>query len=148
MSTRSEMQTNTDLGSDPNAGQSPSVLTHNEILRSVSLYYLTECFASSVVIYQQNPNGFASVYTKASTDAPLLYSAFKYNLGFWPPAVVAKTGNLVLYNSELPCLREYIINRRMDWLIETDHESGGHFPGLDNPPALLEDLREIATYWS
>ncbi|PCG88131.1 Epoxide hydrolase [Penicillium occitanis (nom. inval.)] len=113
--------------SDPNAGQSPSVLTHNQILRSVSLYYLTECFASSVVLYQQNPNGFASVYTKANTDAPLLYSAFKYNVGFWPPAVVAKTGNLVLY---------------------TNHESGGHFPGLDNPPALLEDLREIATYWS
>lgn len=36
----------------------------------------------------------------------------------------------------------------MDCLIETDHEAGGHFPGLDNPPALLEDLREIATYWS
>ncbi|RAO65188.1 uncharacterized protein BHQ10_001200 [Talaromyces amestolkiae] len=113
--------------SDPNAGQSPSVLTHNEILRSVSLYYLSECFASSVVIYQQNANGFSTVYTKANNDAPLLFSAFKYNVGFWPPAVVAKTGNLVLY---------------------TNHESGGHFPGLDNPPALLEDLREIATYWS
>lgn len=47
--------------------------------------------------------------------------------------------------SEFCCLHEYL---RMDWLIETDHEAGGHFPGLDNPPALLEDLREIATYWS
>lgn len=28
-----------------------------------------------------------------------------------------------------------------------DHEFGGHFPGLDNPPALLHDLREIANYW-
>lgn len=28
-----------------------------------------------------------------------------------------------------------------------DHEFGGHFPGLDNPPALLHDLREIADYW-
>lgn len=28
-----------------------------------------------------------------------------------------------------------------------DHDVGGHFPGLDNPPALLHDLREIATYW-
>ncbi|KAJ5890505.1 uncharacterized protein N7473_006733 [Penicillium subrubescens] len=90
--------------SDPNAGKSPSVLTHNEILRSVSLYYLSESFASSVIIYQQNPNGFATVYTKANNDAPLLFSAFKYNVGFWPPAVVAKTGNLVLYSSELTLL--------------------------------------------
>lgn len=40
------------------------------------------------------------MYTKARTDAPLLFSAFKYNVGFWPPALVARTGNLVLYNSE------------------------------------------------
>lgn len=75
------------------------MLTHNEILRSVSLYYLSGSFASSVIIYQQNPNGFATVYTKANNDAPLLFSAFQYNVGFWPPAVVAKTGNLVLYSS-------------------------------------------------
>lgn len=29
-----------------------------------------------------------------------------------------------------------------------DHEFGGHFPGLDNPPALIEDLREIGNYWN
>jgi hypothetical protein len=28
-----------------------------------------------------------------------------------------------------------------------DHEFGGHFAGLDNPPALVEDLREIGNYW-
>ncbi|KAL2835837.1 alpha/beta-hydrolase [Aspergillus pseudoustus] len=113
--------------SDPNAGDAPSVLTHNEILRSVSLYYLTKSFASSVLTYTQNPSGFATEYTKAHTDAPLLFSAFKYNVGFWPEALVARVGNLVLYHN---------------------HESGGHFPGIDNPPALLSDLREIATYWA
>ncbi|KAJ5806537.1 alpha/beta-hydrolase [Penicillium pulvis] len=112
--------------SDPDAGHAPSVLTRNEILRSVSLYYLTESFASSVVIYAQNPNGFSTVYSKASNDAPLLFSAFKYNPGFWPPALVAKVGNLVYYKN---------------------HGFGGHFPGLDNPPALLQDLREIGSYW-
>ncbi|KAJ0419605.1 alpha/beta-hydrolase [Aspergillus carlsbadensis] len=112
--------------SDPNAGTQPSVLTHTEILRSVSLYYLTESFASSVLTYAQNSEGFATVYTKANTDAPLLFSAFKYNVAFWPPAVVERVGNLVSYSN---------------------HESGGHFPGIDNPPALLADLREIASYW-
>ena len=29
-----------------------------------------------------------------------------------------------------------------------DHDFGGHFPGLDNPPALIGDLREIAKYWA
>ncbi|CAG8270903.1 unnamed protein product [Penicillium salamii] len=112
--------------SDPNAGHGPSLLSHNEILRSVSLYFLTETFASSVVIYAQNPHGFRSVYSKANNDAPLLFSAFKYNPGFWPPALVAKVGNLVYYKN---------------------HEFGGHFPGVDNPDALLADLRQIGEFW-
>jgi hypothetical protein len=27
------------------------------------------------------------------------------------------------------------------------HEFGGHFPGLDNPPAMIADIREVASYW-
>ncbi|KAK3368428.1 Alpha/Beta hydrolase protein [Podospora didyma] len=113
--------------SDPRAGSSPSVLDHTELLTGVSLYYLTKSFVSSAFIYAQNQNGFRAQYTKATTDAPLLFSAFKYNVGFWPPAKVAEVGNLVKYQN---------------------HDFGGHFPGLDNPSALLEDLREIATYWA
>jgi hypothetical protein len=88
---------NFDTGSDPKAGTSPSVLNHQEILLSVSLYYLTRSFLSSVYIYFQNPHGFKTSYTKAHTDAPLLFSAFKYNVGFWPEPLVAKVGNLVMY---------------------------------------------------
>ena len=77
----------------------PSVLNNNEILLSVSLYYLTHSFLSSVYIYYQNPNGFKSSYTKAQTDAPLLFSAFQYNIAFWPQQLVQKVGNLVLYRS-------------------------------------------------
>ncbi|QYS95404.1 EHN domain-containing protein [Trichoderma simmonsii] len=112
--------------SDPKAGTAPSVLNHHQILLSTSLYYLTRSFISSVYVYFQNPNGFKSVYTKAKTDAPLLFSAFQYNVAFWPQTLVAKVGNLVMYNN---------------------HEFGGHFPGLDNPPALIQDLREIGNYW-
>ncbi|KAJ7255910.1 hypothetical protein C8J57DRAFT_1651252 [Mycena rebaudengoi] len=36
-------------------------------------------FLSSVWIYAQNPN-FKTVYTKAPTDAPLLFSQYKYNV--------------------------------------------------------------------
>jgi hypothetical protein len=27
------------------------------------------------------------------------------------------------------------------------HDFGGHFPGLDNPPALIDDLRDIGLYF-
>lgn len=87
-------------GSDPRAGTTPSILTHNEILRSVSLYYLTQSFLSSVFVYFQNPGGFHTTYTKADTDAPMLFSSFKYNVAFWPREFVAKVGNLVRYRSE------------------------------------------------
>jgi pimeloyl-ACP methyl ester carboxylesterase len=68
------------LWSDPRRGTAPSTITDSEILRSVSLYYLTRSFVSSVFTYAQNPSGFKNFYTKANTDAPMLFSAFKYKL--------------------------------------------------------------------
>ena len=87
-------------GSDPRAGTPPSVINHREILRSTSLYYLTESFTSAAFIYYANPHGFRSEYTRAPTDAPLLFSSFKYNVGFWPKAFAEKVGNLVYYKSK------------------------------------------------
>ncbi|KAJ7761030.1 Alpha/Beta hydrolase protein [Mycena metata] len=113
------------LWSDPRAGTPPSVLNSTAILTTLSLYYLTESFLSSVWIYAQNPNGFSSVYTKASTDRPMLFTQFEYNI-LWPEEYVAKTGNLVSYK---------------------EHNFGGHFSGLDNPPALIEDIQEMGLYY-
>ncbi|KAK4034784.1 Alpha/Beta hydrolase protein [Parachaetomium inaequale] len=113
--------------SDPRAGTGPSVLTHHEMLRGVSLYYLTRSFLSSIYMYAQNPDGFRLDYARrAATDAPMLFSGFAYNPTFWPRQFVERVGNLVLYKS---------------------HEFGGHFPGLDNPPALVSDIREIGNVW-
>jgi hypothetical protein len=28
-----------------------------------------------------------------------------------------------------------------------DHEFGGHFPGVDNPPGLISDIRELGNHW-
>ncbi|KAJ7618564.1 Alpha/Beta hydrolase protein [Roridomyces roridus] len=123
------------LWSDPRAGTPPSVLDNTAILTSVSLYYLTHSFLSSVWIYPQNPNGFHTVYTPTPTDAPLLFSQYEFNVGFWPEEYVTKVGNLVSYKG--------------NWFDETDveplvHDFGGHFAGLDNPPALIEDIRDVA----
>jgi hypothetical protein len=81
-------------------------LDDKEILRSVSLYYLTRSFLSSVFIYFQNPSAFKTTYAKARTDAPLLFSGFQYNVAFWPQALVERVGNLVMYKSE--CLMSAI----------------------------------------
>ncbi|KAJ6534693.1 Alpha/Beta hydrolase protein [Mycena vulgaris] len=114
------------LWSDPRAGTPPSVLDNTVILTSVSLYYLTDSFLSALWMYAQNVDGFPAVYTKAPTDAPMLFSQFGYNVGFWPKEYVARVGNLVSYKF---------------------HNFGGHFAGLDNPPALIEDIREMAVHF-
>ncbi|KAJ7652023.1 Alpha/Beta hydrolase protein [Mycena polygramma] len=107
--------------SDPRAGTEPSTITNTTILTAVSHYYLTGSFLSSVWAYAQNVGAFVPEYTKAQTDAPMFFSLFKYNV-LWPQEYVAKVGNLVSYK---------------------EHDFGGHFPGLDNPPALIEDIREM-----
>ncbi|KAJ7808772.1 Alpha/Beta hydrolase protein [Mycena olivaceomarginata] len=107
---------------DPRAGTPPSVLNDTAFLTLVSLYYLTNTFYSSLWIYAQNPNGFRGTYTKANTDAPMLFSQFEYTNALWPQEYVAKVGNLVSYKF---------------------HNFGGHIAGLDNPPAIIEDIREM-----
>ncbi|TGO77618.1 hypothetical protein BELL_0098g00080 [Botrytis elliptica] len=81
-------QAETPKVSDPQAGTSPSVLTHNEILRQVSLYFLTKSFVSSIFTYPQNTDAYSSSYSKAQTDAPMLFSSFKYSGAFWTEKVV------------------------------------------------------------
>ncbi|KAJ7505852.1 Alpha/Beta hydrolase protein [Mycena galericulata] len=115
------------LWSDPRAGTPPSVLNNTAILTSISLYYLTDSFLSSLWIYAQNPDGFSTVYSKAGTDAPMLFSLYEYNIALWPEEYVAQVGNLVSYKV---------------------HDFGGHFAGLDNPPSLIEDIREMGLYYT
>ncbi|KAJ7795688.1 Alpha/Beta hydrolase protein [Mycena olivaceomarginata] len=114
------------LWSDPRAGTGPSALTHTAILTSVSLYYLTGSFQSSVWQYARNAGAARTEYIKPPTDAPMLYSIYAYNVAFWPQEYVEKVGNLVSYK---------------------EHDFGGHFAGLDNPPALIEDIREMGLYF-
>ncbi|KAF7342274.1 putative epoxide hydrolase [Mycena venus] len=113
-------------GPTPRAGTPPSVLTNTAILTSISLYYLTDSFLSALWMYALNANGFPSEYTKAPTDAPMLFTQYQYNVGFWPEQYIAKVGNLVSYKF---------------------NDFGGHFAGLENPPALIEDIRELGAHF-
>ncbi|KAJ7678529.1 Alpha/Beta hydrolase protein [Mycena rosella] len=112
--------------SDPRAGTPPSTLDNTAILTMVSLYYLTDTVISAGWVYAQNAGKWSTVYTKAPTDAPFLFSQYQYNTVGWPKEYIAKVGNLVSY---------------------TEHDFGGHFLGLDNPPALIGDIRELGPYF-
>ena len=50
--------------------------------------------------YAQDPGAWEREYRRAKTDAPLLVSFFKYNVGFWPREIMATVGNLTEYRSE------------------------------------------------
>ncbi|KAJ7356708.1 Alpha/Beta hydrolase protein [Mycena albidolilacea] len=125
---------NIQLWSDPRAGTPPSVLTDETLLTMVSLYYLTQTFQSSVWLYAQNPNTFSPNYLKPATDAPLVFSLFEFDIMLWPREYVERASNLVLYKG--PSLTS-----------GQEHDFGGHFAGLDNPPALIEDLHDLGVYF-
>lgn len=92
-------------GSDPRQGTGPSFMTTNEILRHVSMYYLSQTFDSAAFIYAQNPDGFSHTYRTARTSQPLLFTNFQWNMLFYPEKLVATLGNLVHYNCEFLQLR-------------------------------------------
>jgi hypothetical protein len=104
---------------------------------------------SAEYIYFQNPDGFKTTYTKAKTDAPMLFTTFKYNVAFWPRALVEKVGNLKVYRSKSDVTQNAVLEYASADLyrLHADRKFGGHFAGLDNPSGLLQDLREIGTYW-
>jgi hypothetical protein len=80
------------------------------------------------------------VYTKAPTDAPLLFSQYEYNVALWPEEYVAKVGNLVSYKGVLAT------RIPLSELMRVVYDFGGHFAGLDNPPSVIEDIRDVAKY--
>jgi hypothetical protein len=76
-----------------------------------------------------------------------LFSQFKYNLALWPEEYVAKTGNLVFYKCRFKTISSYSHELRVLTGFVKVHNFGGHFAGLDNPPALIEDIREMGVYF-
>ncbi|KAF4444177.1 hypothetical protein F53441_11236 [Fusarium austroafricanum] len=96
-----------------------------EILTSVTLYWLTDTFPTSIYTYRQLVNGNDSGThgdPNWKIPKPLGYSYFPYELAPMPRAWVQTTGNLVF--------------SRM-------HERGGHFAALERPEELLKDVDDF-----
>ncbi|KAL8743847.1 MAG: hypothetical protein Q9190_003836 [Brigantiaea leucoxantha] len=103
------------------------------ILESVSLYWLTETFPTSIYTYRQSytPGSVSTAhespdwYIKA--PKPFGYSYFPMELAPIPRSWVATTGNLVFHRL---------------------HHSGGHFAALERPDVLLKDVEDfLAEFW-
>ncbi|KEQ74205.1 alpha/beta-hydrolase [Aureobasidium namibiae CBS 147.97] len=98
------------------------------ILESVSLYWFTECAATSLWPYRifytpgvdGNPHNM-SEYT-IPADKPFGYSYYPYELYPVPKAWAAKTGNLTFFRA---------------------HDNGGHFAAIEQTEAFLKDLEEF-----
>ncbi|CAE6448851.1 unnamed protein product [Rhizoctonia solani] len=114
------------LSGDPLMGTPPSALNNNTIITSVSLYYLSRTFETSVNTYYQNPNEFPSVMRRAANDIPMGFASYRYEAQYYPQFYLSQIGNLVYYS---------------------DHARGGHFSALDNPPAYLADVRNMMGRW-
>ncbi|KAG8733594.1 hypothetical protein FRC11_004830 [Ceratobasidium sp. 423] len=70
---------------DPLMGTPPSTLNNNTIMTSVSLYYLTCTFETSINTYYQNPNEFAPVMRRATNDIPMGFASYRYEAQYDPP---------------------------------------------------------------
>ncbi|KAF5603228.1 microsomal epoxide hydrolase [Fusarium pseudocircinatum] len=97
----------------------------DEILTSVSLYWLTDSFPTSIFPYRQrfDPDyPGAHDHPKWKISKPLGYSWFPFELAPIPVSWVKTTGNLAFWR---------------------DHERGGHFAALERPEDLLKDFGEF-----
>jgi hypothetical protein len=100
----------------------------DQILDSVTLYWLTDTFPRAIYPYRQlyGPNA-ETIPFKHYVSKPLGYSWFPKEIYPIPKAWVAATGNLVWHKQ---------------------HSSGGHFAAMEKPEELLTDIEEfIGQVW-
>ncbi|KAF8334602.1 Alpha/Beta hydrolase protein [Cantharellus anzutake] len=118
------------IGEKMQAWSDPDLWDVNNLLETVAIYYFTESFHTSVMIYLQNDDiraAFVSPSSWGKLKSKLGISAFPYEIVIHPRSWIENCGSVVQYNT---------------------HTRGGHFPALDNPDALIADLRELITaYW-
>ncbi|KAF5615446.1 epoxide hydrolase [Fusarium sp. NRRL 52700] len=95
------------------------------VLESVSLYWLTQCFSTSLWPYRQlfTPGNIGAHENPLwYINKPLGMSWFPKEIAPVPEAWTATTGDLVLFKK---------------------HDKGGHFAAMEHPDVLLADLEEF-----
>lgn len=109
------------LGRD---GSLPGALSRDQILDQVSLYWLTGTAASSARLYAESIETVSGWISGASAD---------------PVAVPVGAS---IFPAEVPRpSRRWAARRYPDIRFWREHDRGGHFPALEVPDLLVDDLR-------
>ncbi|KAF8287350.1 alpha/beta-hydrolase [Clavulina sp. PMI_390] len=112
------------IGEKRLAWQDPSTFDLEDLLATVSIYYLTSTFQTSVMIYQQSRPAVMKMLSDRSgvrkIQIPMAFGAFPHEIEAPPRHWLARCGHLIQYRA---------------------HDKGGHFPAVENPEALADDLR-------
>lgn len=94
------------------------------VLESVTLYWVTNCAATSLWSYRQvfGPKAESHSSEKWHIHKPLGFSWFRREISPVPKAWVELTGNVVFHRQ---------------------HEKGGHFAALEQPQVLWDDVEQF-----
>ncbi|KAF8511378.1 hypothetical protein JB92DRAFT_3177082 [Gautieria morchelliformis] len=99
------------------AWSDPTTLDQADVLDTMALYYLTRCFPTSVMSYHQSKKDRDEMTLTQNKD-----KWKPYEIGVLPWAYIKAVGPLVFYK---------------------ECSIGGHFPALDNPDGLVQDLHKF-----
>jgi len=103
---------------DPAFDMPPSFL-----IATISIYYHTHTFLSSCLPYYENTSMFGAKPARI-TDSVLGVSVFEHDILIMPRRWISSW-----HKKKLAFWKR--------------HLQGGHFPALDNPEGLIDDLREM-----
>jgi len=97
-----------------------SVFSKDELLSNVSLYWITETIHSSIRLYNENSKNPLIIGKESYIKIPVGIAHFRHESPF-PPRKFIERGFNIQHWSDFP--------------------SGGHFPAIEKPELLAEDIR-------
>ena len=97
-----------------------SVFSKDELLSNVTLYWITETIHSSIRLYNENSKNPLIIGKESYIKIPVGIAHFRYESPF-PPRNFIERGFNIQHWSDFP--------------------SGGHFPAIEKPELLAEDIR-------
>ncbi len=100
-------------------GQIENIFTKDELLSNVTLYWVTETIHSSVRLYNENSKFPLKLEKNSMINVPVGIARFKYEEPF-PPRKFIERGFNIIHWSDFP--------------------AGGHFPAVEQPQLLSEDI--------
>lgn len=101
-------------------GNAENVFSKDALLSNVTLYWLTETLHSSIRLYGENRNYPLKLGKNNMITVPVGIARFRYEEPFPPRKFIERGFNI------------------QHW---TDFSEGGHFPGLEKPVELANDIR-------